>query len=81
VSDNDDMAYDRESKRIYISGSGFVDIYRQKDADHYEQISHVATAFRARTAILVPELKKYYVAVPHRGKTEAAVRVYDVVPD
>jgi DNA-binding beta-propeller fold protein YncE len=81
VSNNDDMAYDSASKRIYISGSGFVDVYQQKDADHYEQIGHVATAFRARTSILVPELKKYYLAVPHHGTTEAAVRVYDVVPN
>jgi DNA-binding beta-propeller fold protein YncE len=79
VSDNDDMAYDSASKRIYISGSGFVDVYQQKDADHYDQIAHLATAFKARTSILVPELKKYYLAVPHRGTTAAAVRVYDVV--
>jgi len=79
VSDNDDLAYDSASKRIYISGSGFVDIYQQKDADHYDQIAHMATAFKARTSILVPEWKKYYLAIPHRGTTSAAVRVYDVV--
>jgi DNA-binding beta-propeller fold protein YncE len=81
VSDNDDIAYDSANKRIYISGSGFVDVYHQKDADHYNQIAHLATAFKARTSILVPEHKKYYLGVPHRGTTTAAVRVYDVVPD
>jgi len=81
VSDNDDMQYDPTSKRIFVSGSGFVDVYHQQDADHYDQIAHVATAFKARTSSLVPELKKYYLAVPHRGATEAAVRVYDVVPN
>jgi DNA-binding beta-propeller fold protein YncE len=81
VSDNDDMAYDSASKRIYVSGSGFVDVYHQKDADHYDQIAHVATVFKARTSLLVPTLNKYYLAVPHRGTTAAAVRVYDVVPD
>lgn len=81
VSDNDDIAYDSSNKRIYISASGFVDVYQQKDADHYDQIAHLATALKARTSILVPELKKYYLAVPHRGTTAAAVRVYDVVPD
>jgi len=80
VSDNDDMAYDSANRRIYISGSGFVDVYQQKDADHYDQIAHVATAFKARTSILVPELKKYYLGIPHHGTTPAAVRVYDVVP-
>jgi DNA-binding beta-propeller fold protein YncE len=81
VGDNDDMAYDSASKRIYISASGFVDVYRQKDPDHYDQIAHVPTAFKARTAILVPEWKKYYLGIPHHGTTPAAVRVYDVVPD
>ena len=81
VGDNDDMAYDSATKRIYISGSGFVDVYQQKDADHYDQIAHLATAFKARTSILVPELKKYYLGIPHRGTTPAAVRVYDVMPD
>jgi hypothetical protein len=75
------MAYDSASKRIYISASGFVDVYHQKDADHYDQIAHVSTAFKARTAILVPEFKKYYLGIPHHGTTAAAVRVYDVVPD
>jgi DNA-binding beta-propeller fold protein YncE len=81
VSDNDDMAYDSATKRIFISGSGFVDIYQQKDRDHYDQIAHVPTAFKARTSILIPEWKKYYLAIPHHGKTAAAVRVYDVMPD
>jgi DNA-binding beta-propeller fold protein YncE len=81
VSDNDDMTYDAAGKRIYISGSGFVDVYQQKDADHYDQIGHLATAFKARTSILVTELKKYYLGVPHHGTTAPAVRVYDVVPD
>ena len=81
VSDNDDMAYDSATKRIFISGSGFVDIYQQKDRDHYDQIAHVSTAFKARTSILIPEWKKYYLAIPHHGKTAAAVRVYDVMPD
>jgi DNA-binding beta-propeller fold protein YncE len=81
VGDNDDMAYDSASKRIYVSGSGFVDVYHQKDADHYDQIGHVATVFKARTSVLVPELKKYYLGIPHHGTTAAAVRVYDVMPD
>lgn len=81
VSDNDDAIYDSANKRIYVSGSGFVDVYHQKDADHYDQIAHVATAFKARTSILAPGQKRYYLGIPHRGTTAAAVRVYDVVPD
>lgn len=75
----DDMVYEPDQKRIYISGSQSIDVIEQKDADHYEQIGHVPTAFRAKTAILVPQLKRYYLAVPHHEKQTAELRVYDVV--
>ena len=37
------------------------------------------TASGARTSLFVPELRKLYVAVPHRGSQECAIRVYDAV--
>ncbi len=44
-----------------------------------ERIGHIPTAFRAKTAILVPELNRFYVAVPHHGAKTAAIRVYETV--
>ena len=76
----DDIAYDATSKRIYVSGSDFIDIFQQTDADHYEQVGHVPTAFRAKTAILVPQLNRYYVAVPRHEDKPAEVRVFEVQP-
>jgi DNA-binding beta-propeller fold protein YncE len=80
VALNDDMVYDSGSKRIYIAGSEFIDVFQENDADHYAQIGHIPGAFRAKTALLVPELKRYYLAVPHHGAKEAEVRVYKVLP-
>jgi DNA-binding beta-propeller fold protein YncE len=78
VSKGDDMTYDPNSKRIYLAGSDFIDVFQQKDADHYEQIGHVPGGFQAKTAILVPQLNRYYLAVPrHEGKA-AEVRVFEV---
>jgi DNA-binding beta-propeller fold protein YncE len=74
----DDMAFDPEGKRIYVVCSDFTAVYQQKDADHYEDIGRVPTGFRAKTAILVPQLKRYYVAAPRHGKDEASVKVYEV---
>jgi hypothetical protein len=54
-------------------------VFQQSDPDHYEQIGHIPTAFRAKTAILIPELNRYYVAVPHHEKQSAELRVYAVV--
>lgn len=80
VSMVDDMAYDPGAKRIYIAGTDFVDVFQERAADHYDLIGHVPGSFRAKTAILVPELKRYYLAVPHHGDQTAEVRVYQVQP-
>ena len=76
----DDMAFDGQRKRIYFAGSEFLDVFKQIDADHYEVAGHIKTSFRAKTAILVPELNKYYLAVPHHEKQIAELRVFDVTP-
>ena len=76
----DDLAYDGASKRIYFAGTLFIDVFQQKDADHYDQIGHIPTSFRAKTSILIPELNRYYLAVPHHESQSAEVRVYKVLP-
>ena len=74
----DDMAYDSSHKRIYFAGTDFLDIFQQRDGDHYEQVGHIATAFRAKTGVLVPETNRYYLAVPHHEDHGAELRVYSV---
>jgi DNA-binding beta-propeller fold protein YncE len=76
----DDMSYDAQRKRLYLAGDQFVDVFEQKDADHYALLARIPGSFRAKTAILVPELHRYYLAVPHHEKKDAEVRVYEVQP-
>ena len=76
----DDMAYDGHRKRIYFAGSEFLDVFKQNDADHYDRVAHIPTSFRAKTGTFVPELNKFYLAVPHHEKQIAELRVYDVLP-
>jgi DNA-binding beta-propeller fold protein YncE len=75
----DDVAFSAAQKRIYFAGTLFTDVFQIKDADHLERIGHIPTAFRAKTAIVVPELNRFYVAVPHHGTASAAIRVYETV--
>ena len=75
----DDMAWDPASKRIYVACNDFAVVYQQKDADHYEELGRVPTGFRAKTAILVPQLKRYYVAAPRHENDAAGVKVYEVL--
>jgi YVTN family beta-propeller protein len=76
----DDAAYDATHKRIYLAGDGYLDVFEQKDADHYSLLGRVQGGFRAKTGIFVPELNRYYLAVPHHEGKDAEVRVYDVQP-
>ena len=79
VGDVDDVYYDAASKRLYVSGGGdAIDVLEQTDADHYRVTSHVETAAGARTSLYVPGEKRIYLAVPHRGKQRAEIRVYSI---
>jgi len=51
------MSLDVARKRIYVTGSETASVFEQRDADHYEHIAEVSTAYRAKSSIFVPELK------------------------
>ena len=77
----DGVSFDGAHKRVYVSGgrdlpAGFVYIYQQKDADHYEIIGKVPTRAGAGTSFWSPELNRYYVAAPANDKGDAAILVY-----
>jgi DNA-binding beta-propeller fold protein YncE len=74
----DDMAFDPASKRIYVACNEYAVVLQQRDADHYEELGRVATGFRAKTNILVPQLKRYYVAAPRHENEIAGVKVFEV---
>ncbi len=76
----DDMSYDAQHKRLYLAGDGALDVFEQKDPDHYALLAKIPGGFRAKTGILVPELNRYYLAVPHHENRDAQVRVYEIQP-
>jgi DNA-binding beta-propeller fold protein YncE len=79
--DADDIFYDNSRRRIYVSGGdGFIGIVQQNDADHYKTVKKIPTASGARTSLFVPEVSRFYLAVPHRGVQTAEVRVYEAAP-
>jgi YVTN family beta-propeller protein len=79
AKDVDDIFYDAANKQIYISGGeGAIDIFKQRDADHYDLVNRIQSIQGARTSLFVPELNELYLAVPqHRGQ-EAQIQVYEV---
>jgi hypothetical protein len=77
VGDTDDLFYDAAKSRVYvIGGGGFVDVFDQKDPDHYTRVDHLATAPGARTGLFVADWEKLFVAVPHRGEQQAEILVF-----
>jgi DNA-binding beta-propeller fold protein YncE len=77
--------YDGWHKRIYVTcgrdlPAGFVFVYQQKDADHYEFIGKVPTGPGAGTSFWVPQLNRFYVPVPASEKQPAAVLVFEPEP-
>jgi DNA-binding beta-propeller fold protein YncE len=77
---SDDAVYDPASKRLYVAGTPFLDVFQQRSPNSYQLLGQVPTAFHANEGILVPELNRYYVAFNHHGETDAVVQVYRVVP-
>src|SRR6266478_680780 len=71
----DDLTYDPAQRRIYAAGDGSVDVYQQTDRDNYKLAGKVPTGPVGRTARLVPELNRYFVAVPQHGMTSAEILV------
>ena len=75
----DDMVFDPASQRVYVAtGEGFVNVFKEIDADHYQAIGKVPTGPLGKTGLLVPALNEYFVAVPPHGSTCAEVLVFAV---
>ena len=61
----DEIFYDAPSKRIYYSGStGTLAVFHEDDPDHFRMLGKVPTGAIAKSGIWIPELKRYYAAVP-----------------
>jgi WD40 repeat protein len=85
VEGMDGVYFNEKQKRIYVSGGrdndvGYIFIYQQKDADHYEAIGKIPTKSGAGTSFWSPELNSFYVGAPASDKEEAAILVFEPQP-
>lgn len=80
VGVNSDMWLDVARKRIYVTGSETTSVFEQRDANHYDHLAEVPTAYRAKSSIFVPELKRLFVADSGKGKPDAklALQIFEV---
>jgi hypothetical protein len=75
----DDLIYDPLTRRIYAAANGVVDVFEQTDLDHYTSRGAITTGANGRTARLVPQLNRLFVAVPQNGEQNAHILVYQPV--
>lgn len=85
VEGQDGVYFDAVHKRVYISGGrgmevGYVFIYQQNSADHYELVGKIPTRPGAGTSFWSPEMNRYYVAAPAHDREEAAILVFQPRP-
>ncbi|MCU1298874.1 MAG: hypothetical protein JWO91_3152 [Acidobacteriaceae bacterium] len=83
VQNSDDLYYDSSRRRVYIpGGEGAIDVFQQKDADHYELLARIPSALGARTAGYFGKGRKgfevFFVAVPARVDHGAEVLLYTI---
>jgi DNA-binding beta-propeller fold protein YncE len=61
----DEIFYDAPSSRIYFSGTtGTLAVFHEDDPDHLRLLGKVPTGAIGKSGIWIPELKRYYSAVP-----------------
>ena len=78
VGITDDLFYDSAGSRVYVLNAlGAIDVFQQKDPDHYDLIASVPTPPDTKTGLFVPDWGKLFVGVLQQGKEDAEVRVYE----
>ena len=61
----DEIFFDTASGRVYFSGSaGNLAVFHEDDPDHFRLLGKVPTGAIAKSGIWIPEMKRYYAAVP-----------------
>lgn len=75
----DDTTFDDSTGRIYSAGDGALSVYQEVDANHYKLLGNVPTGPLGKTARLVPELNRMFVAVPQHGTSDPTVMVFKTV--
>jgi DNA-binding beta-propeller fold protein YncE len=77
---NSDISRDVARKRIYITGTDTISVFTQVDADHYEHLAEVPSAYRAKSSIFIPKMSRLFVAASGKNGppgAELKVLVFD----
>jgi DNA-binding beta-propeller fold protein YncE len=75
---SDDLFYDSAKGSVYVlTSQGAIDVFQQRDANHYDHIGRINTPAHTQTGLYVPEWGKLFAAVPNQGEQSAEIQVYE----
>jgi hypothetical protein len=78
--DSDDVFFDSMRSRVYVScGEGSIEVMEDQ-GNRYANAAKLATSGGARTALFVPELDRYFLAVRASGQAPAAIWIFKPGP-
>ena len=81
VGDVDDLYYDENKKRVYISGGGgYINIFQQDASGTFKQIMNMATRSGARTSLFIPQLQLLVLAERAEYGNPARLLIYQTSP-
>ena len=82
VGGADDIEFDGVADRIYFVGTtGTVAVFKEMDADHFQLLGKVPTGAIAKSGLWVPELKRFYSAVPRHYVLTPPRETHDLQAD
>ncbi len=80
-SDVDDIFYNITNREIYLTcGGGYIDVFKQTDANTYTANGKISTHSGARTSLFIPELNQLIVASPSgfNSNASASLLIYSI---
>ena len=75
----DDLIYDAGTRRIYAAANGVINVFEQTDLNHYTSLGSIPSSANGRTAKLVPQWNRLFIAVPKSVQQSARILVYEAV--
>jgi DNA-binding beta-propeller fold protein YncE len=75
---SDDLFYDSRRGRVYVlTSAGFLEVFQDRDHNHYDRIAHYPTPPHTQTGLFVPEWGRLFAASQRQGEQSAEIRVYE----
>jgi len=69
VGITDDLFYDSARSRVYVLNAlGSIDVFQQKDPDHYDLIASIPTPLDSKTGLFVPDLGSFSLVWFNRAR-------------